>query len=57
MSSHQLTAVVMSAGKGSRICELTANTPKCLVPVANKPIIYYPLEALIRADFNGLKPK
>ena len=54
MFSNELTAVVMSAGKGSRICELTANIPKCLVPIANKPLIYYPLESLIKSGFNGI---
>ncbi|CAG2120280.1 unnamed protein product, partial [Medioppia subpectinata] len=54
MFGNGLTGVVLSAGKGSRMAELTANWPKGLLPVANKPLIYYPLEALIKAGFQGM---
>ncbi|XP_054161472.1 translation initiation factor eIF-2B subunit gamma-like [Oppia nitens] len=51
MVNNLLTAVVLAAGKGSRVNELTTSCAKCLLPVANKPIIYYPLETLIRSNF------
>lgn len=49
----EFQAVVMAAGKGSRITEMTATKPKCLLPVGNKPMIYYPLKLLENAGFTG----
>lgn len=49
----EFQAVVMAAGKGSRIPEMTATKPKCLLPVGNKPMIYYPLKMLENAGFSG----
>lgn len=49
----EFQAVVMAAGKGSRIPEMTATKPKCLLPVGNKPMIYYPLKLLEHAGFKG----
>lgn len=49
----EFQAVVMAAGKGSRIPEMTATKPKCLLPVGNKPMIYYPLKLLENAGFKG----
>ena len=46
-------AVVMAAGRGSQMTELTHNTPKCLLPIANKPMIWYPLKMLENAGFEG----
>lgn len=50
----EFQAVVMAAGKGSRIPEMTATKPKCLLPVGNKPMIYYPLKLLENAGFKGI---
>jgi len=44
-------AVIMAAGSGSRMTELTHHTPKCLLPIANKPMIWYPLKMLENAGF------
>lgn len=52
----EFQAVVMAAGKGSRIPEMTATKPKCLLPVGNKPMIYYPLKLLENAGFRGKFP-
>jgi len=41
----------MAAGRGSQMTELTHNTPKCLLPIANKPMIWYPLKMLENAGF------
>ncbi|KAK7945653.1 hypothetical protein WMY93_001381 [Mugilogobius chulae] len=47
----ELQAVVMAAGGGSRMTDLTYNTPKPMLPVGNKPVIWYPLNLLERVGF------
>jgi len=44
-----ITGVVLSAGLGSRIKPLSFETPKPLLPVCNKPIMQYQLEAMASA--------
>ncbi|XP_072758124.1 translation initiation factor eIF2B subunit gamma [Anoplolepis gracilipes] len=48
---NEFQAIVLAGGKGSRMTELTAGQPKCLLPIANVPMIWYPLQILERAGF------
>ena len=41
--------MILAAGRGERLMPLTAETPKALVPVADKPIIAYALDSLAAA--------
>lgn len=41
-----MKGVIFSAGKGTRFLPLTNTTPKALIPVLHKPVIYYALDAL-----------
>lgn len=41
-----ITGVILSAGVGSRIMPLSFDTPKPLLPVCNKPIMQYQIEAM-----------
>lgn len=41
-----MQAVILAAGEGKRLRPLTRNRPKALIPVANNPIIDYPIQAL-----------
>ncbi|RXM28367.1 Translation initiation factor eIF-2B subunit gamma, partial [Acipenser ruthenus] len=50
-SVMELQAVVMAAGGGSRMMDLTYSMPKPLLPVGNKPLIWYPLNLLERIGF------
>lgn len=50
----EFQAVVMAAGRGSRMTELTSCIPKPLLPVGNKPMIWYPANMLEKAGFQGL---
>ena len=46
-------AVILAAGRGSRMYPLTEECPKCLLPVANRPLIWYPVQLLERSGFQG----
>jgi UDP-N-acetylglucosamine diphosphorylase/glucosamine-1-phosphate N-acetyltransferase len=47
-----MQAVILAAGEGKRIRPLTRSRPKALLPVANRPIIGYVIEALLK---NGIR--
>lgn len=49
MSEFQ--AVIMAAGRGSRMYPLTENFPKSILPVGNLPLIWYPLNLLETSGF------
>jgi len=46
-----MQAVVMAGGKGSRMTELTSGKAKCLLPVGNYPLVWYPVNMLQAAGF------
>ena len=47
-------AVLLAAGKGHKLKDLTENCPKFLLPIANRPMIYYPLKILLNAGFRQI---
>jgi glucose-1-phosphate thymidylyltransferase len=46
--------VILAGGTGSRLFPLTKITNKHLLPVYNKPMIYYPIETLVNAGVNDI---
>lgn len=50
---QEFQAVVLAAGKGSRMTEITSGKAKCLLPVGNKPLVWYPLFKLQQSGFAG----
>ncbi|MER5704790.1 glucose-1-phosphate thymidylyltransferase [Micromonospora sp. NPDC002296] len=44
-----MKALVLAGGSGSRLRPITHTSPKQLVPVANKPVLFYGLEAIAEA--------
>ena len=51
---RSLKGLVLAGGKGSRLRPLTATGAKQLVPVANKPVLYYALEQLVEAGIHEI---
>ena len=47
-------AVILAAGRGSRMKELTANQPKCLAMLAGKPLLHWQLQALRAAGIGRI---
>ena len=46
--------IILAAGKGTRLMPATLSAPKPLLPLYDKPMIYYPLEALIRMGIKDI---
>lgn len=44
--THFMKAVILCAGRGERLMPLTENTPKPLLKISNKPILFYILNSL-----------
>ena len=47
-----MKVIILAAGRGSRLNELTERRPKCMVEIFGKPILHWQLEAIATA---GLK--
>jgi NDP-sugar pyrophosphorylase family protein len=54
MKQNRRTAFILAAGLGTRLKELTANTPKALVSINNVPLIKVLLEELTKQGFNHI---
>lgn len=48
-TTQLVKAIILSAGQGRRLLPLTENTPKCLLPVAGKPVLAWQIDALLAA--------
>src|SRR5213596_1705043 len=51
---EDLKGLILSGGAGTRLRPITHTSAKQLVPVANKPVLFYGIEALVRAGIDDI---
>lgn len=49
-----MKGVVLAGGLGTRLYPLTYATNKHLLPVYNKPMIFYPISTLVKAGIDNI---
>lgn len=47
-----MRTIILAAGQGTRLRPYTDNQPKCMVPLANKPLLHWQLDSMAQCNVN-----
>src|SRR5262249_46463278 len=54
ITSVLMQALILAGGEGARLRPLTIHTPKPIVPLANRPFLFYQIELLKQAEIKDI---